>query len=143
MQRYPRVPIAFTITELHVGYLRRGKRMGAAMLLAHRIEAKPKTAPRIQYARNARSAYNPRTVGHGCQLERFAQWWPVPILLGLSCGHAFLPKTSNNAFENKKIAKQICFAIRCFAGGDDGDRTHDLNIANVALSQLSYIPSEY
>lgn len=51
--------------------------------------------------------------------------------------------SSNNAFENKKIAKQICFAIRCFAGGDDGDRTHDLNIANVALSQLSYIPSEY
>ena len=44
MQRYPRVPIAFTITELHVGYLRRGKLMGAAMLLAHRIEAKPKTA---------------------------------------------------------------------------------------------------
>ena len=28
-------------------------------------------------------------------------------------------------------------------GGDDGDRTHDLNIANVALSQLSYIPSGY
>lgn len=51
--------------------------------------------------------------------------------------------SSNSAFENKKIAKQICFAIRCFAGGDDGDRTHDLNIANVALSQLSYIPSGY
>ena len=51
--------------------------------------------------------------------------------------------SSNNAFENKKIAKQICFAIRCFAGGDDGDRTHDLNIANVALYQLSYIPSGY
>lgn len=45
--------------------------------------------------------------------------------------------------KTKKIAKQICFAIRCFAGGDDGDRTHDLNIANVALSQLSYIPSGY
>lgn len=45
--------------------------------------------------------------------------------------------------KTKKIAKQICFAIRRFAGGDDGDRTHDLNIANVALSQLSYIPSGY
>ena len=112
MQRCLRVPITFTITELHVDYLHRSKRMGATMLLAHRIEAKPKTAPRIQYARNERSAYNPRTVGHGCQLERFAQWWPVPILLGLSCGHAFLPITPpNNAFENKKIAKQICFAI--------------------------------
>ena len=28
-----------------------------------------------------------------------------------------------------------------FTGGDDGDRTHDLSIANAALSQLSYIPS--
>lgn len=27
-------------------------------------------------------------------------------------------------------------------GGDDGDRTHDLHVANVALSQLSYIPFE-
>ena len=25
-------------------------------------------------------------------------------------------------------------------GGDDGDRTHDLGIANAALSQLSYVP---
>ena len=25
-------------------------------------------------------------------------------------------------------------------GGDDGDRTHDLSIANAALSQLSYVP---
>lgn len=58
MQRCPRVPIAFTIAELHVDYLHRSKRMGATMLLAHRIEAKPKTAPRIQYARNERSAEN-------------------------------------------------------------------------------------
>ena len=42
MQRYPRVPIAFTITELHVDYLYRSKRMGATMLHAHRFEAKPK-----------------------------------------------------------------------------------------------------
>ena len=42
MQRCPRAPIASSVTELYVGYLRRGKRMGAAMLLAHRIEAKPK-----------------------------------------------------------------------------------------------------
>ena len=27
----------------------------------------------------------------------------------------------------------------CF-GGDDGTRTHDFHVANVALSQLSYIP---
>ena len=26
-------------------------------------------------------------------------------------------------------------------GGDNGDRTHDLCIANAALSQLSYIPT--
>ena len=28
-----------------------------------------------------------------------------------------------------------------FRGGDDGDRTHDLSIANAALSQLSYVPT--
>ena len=28
-------------------------------------------------------------------------------------------------------------------GGDEGDRTRDLDIANVALSQLSYIPIKY
>ena len=27
-------------------------------------------------------------------------------------------------------------------GGDDGDRTRDLSVANAALSQLSYIPTE-
>lgn len=27
------------------------------------------------------------------------------------------------------------------SGGDDGDRTRDLGIANAALSQLSYVPS--
>lgn len=32
-------------------------------------------------------------------------------------------------------------AVNKFTGGDDGDRTHDLSIANAALSQLSYIPS--
>lgn len=26
------------------------------------------------------------------------------------------------------------------SGGDDGIRTHDFHVANVALSQLSYIP---
>ena len=28
-------------------------------------------------------------------------------------------------------------------GGDEGDRTPDLGIANAALSQLSYIPNLY
>jgi hypothetical protein len=27
-------------------------------------------------------------------------------------------------------------------GGDEGDRTPDLSVANAALSQLSYIPGE-
>ncbi len=27
------------------------------------------------------------------------------------------------------------------SGGDDGIRTHDLSVANAALSQLSYIPT--
>gem|GEM_PF-738429 len=31
-----------------------------------------------------------------------------------------------------------CFLV---SGGDNGDRTHDLCIANAALSQLSYIPT--
>ena len=29
------------------------------------------------------------------------------------------------------------------SGGDEGDRTPDLGIANAALSQLSYIPNLY
>ncbi len=30
-----------------------------------------------------------------------------------------------------------------FRGGDDGIRTHDPHVANVMLSQLSYIPTGY
>jgi hypothetical protein len=30
----------------------------------------------------------------------------------------------------------------CLTGGEDEDRTHDLYIANVALSQLSYPPDQ-
>jgi hypothetical protein len=32
---------------------------------------------------------------------------------------------------------------RSHFGGDDGIRTHDLYVANVPLSQLSYIPTDY
>ena len=74
------------------------------------LRGEAQNAPRIKYARNARSAYNPRTMGRGCRLERFAQWWPVPIPLGLSCGRAFLPITLNIAFENKK--SQSKYALR-------------------------------
>ena len=28
----------------------------------------------------------------------------------------------------------------CFASGDDGNRTHDIYLAKVALCQLSYVP---
>lgn len=45
--------------------------------------------------------------------------------------------------KTKKSQSKYALRFFCFAGGDDGDRTHDLNIANVALSQLSYIPSGY
>jgi hypothetical protein len=31
-------------------------------------------------------------------------------------------------------------AVTCLYGGDDGIRTHDLGVANAALSQLSYVP---
>jgi hypothetical protein len=31
-------------------------------------------------------------------------------------------------------------ALKSFGGGEDEDRTHDLRIANAALSQLSYPP---
>ena len=31
--------------------------------------------------------------------------------------------------------------LRCLRGGDDGIRTHDPHVANVMLSQLSYIPT--
>ena len=53
-------------------------------------------------------------------------------------------------FEHRKIVlkyvfKKMAGLLRAchlvFSGGDDGDRTHDLSIANAALSQLSYIPS--
>ena len=53
-------------------------------------------------------------------------------------------------FEHRKIVLKYVFNKNgrplkslpfVFSGGDDGDRTHDLSIANAALSQLSYIPS--
>lgn len=59
------------------------------------------------------------------------------------CGLLRIAPEAAIASGNKKAAEQIRFAAWYFAGGDDGDRTHDLNIANVALSQLSYIPSGY
>ena len=31
--------------------------------------------------------------------------------------------------------------VTCLCGGDEGDRTLDLRIANAALSQLSYVPT--
>ena len=32
--------------------------------------------------------------------------------------------------------------LKLFDGGEDEDRTHDLRIANAALSQLSYPPND-
>ena len=39
--------------------------------------------------------------------------------------------------KNKADAEQ---SARSIGGGDEGDRTLDLGIANAALSQLSYVP---
>ena len=37
-------------------------------------------------------------------------------------------------------AKKECLTALLFCGGDGGIRTHDLRVANAALSQLSYTP---
>lgn len=37
------------------------------------------------------------------------------------------------------VTRLICIKIE--NGGDDEDRAHDLYIANVAISQLSYVPT--
>ena len=50
--------------------------------------------------------------------------------------NGFDPHTSYQS--NKKAGLNP--DLRYFHGGDDGDRTHGLSIANAALSQLSYIP---
>ncbi len=68
---------------------------------------------------------------------------PKAALWVICARDAHSANSSNSAFENKKNRKANMLCDSVFAGGDDGDRTHDLNIANVALSQLSYIPSEY
>jgi hypothetical protein len=44
------------------------------------------------------------------------------------------PRASN-------AVRQRILAISCLCGGDEGDRTLDLRIANAALSQLSYVPT--
>lgn len=46
--------------------------------------------------------------------------------LGCSLGYAFL--------------LQVDTSLKVKLGGDEGHRTLDLNVANVMLSQLSYIP---
>lgn len=56
----------------------------------------------------------------------------------------FLTEFHPNGFDpcnSVRTKKQACFhTCSFFCGGDDGDRTHGLSIANAALSQLSYIP---
>ena len=47
-----------------------------------------------------------------------------------------------NKGENKKIRKRRETSADSIRGGDEGDRTPDLCIANAALSQLSYTPTE-
>lgn len=39
-------------------------------------------------------------------------------------------------------AKPLASPRSDFRGGDDGIRTHDPHVANVMLSQLSYIPTK-
>ena len=49
---------------------------------------------------------------------------------GDTLGLHFEPLKSRKCLENKEKV-----------GGDDGDRTRDLSVANAALSQLSYTPT--
>ena len=60
----------------------------------------------------------------------FAQSSPVPLPEqdGFECSYAPAKKWS------------VAQAILHFFGGDGGIRTHDLRVANAALSQLSYTP---
>jgi hypothetical protein len=41
--------------------------------------------------------------------------------------------------QKEKNPQGICGFLEC-GGGDEGDRTLDLRIANATLSQLSYVP---
>ena len=43
---------------------------------------------------------------------------------------------------NKKNLPRVRQVYGKDGGGDEGDRTPDLSIANAALSQLSYIPTK-
>ena len=43
----------------------------------------------------------------------------------------------SKSFALPYLATPLCTKLY---GRDDGDRTHDLSIANAALSQLSYVP---
>ena len=49
---------------------------------------------------------------------------------------------ANKALRTKSGAKPVALPRLSFRGGDDGIRTHDPHVANVMLSQLSYIPTK-
>ena len=70
----------------------------------------------------------------------------LPVVRKMSTGHfSFLQPTTygrrfsiySHIFKTKKTGIN---PVLCFNGGDNRDRTDDLQIANLSLSQLSYIP---
>ena len=66
---------------------------------------------------------------------------PSPYGLGRKrATGAFSPLGFDPLQPEIKKAGQLTLTCNFVPGGDDGDRTHDLGVANAALSQLSYIP---
>ena len=51
------------------------------------------------------------------------------------------PRYSVLRVQGTAISPSSTTYIKTKNGGADGDRTHDLQIANLALSQLSYCPT--
>jgi hypothetical protein len=59
------------------------------------------------------------------------------------CSRIFIASTESTNRGNDEGAKEKadCEQSALNIGGEDEDRTHDLRIANAALSQLSYPPT--
>ena len=65
----------------------------------------------------------------------------IYAVLRLRCGEARLSSIPAGHLDIQKSGRKLLPARLNFRGGDDGIRTHDPHVANVMLSQLSYIPT--
>ncbi len=64
----------------------------------------------------------------------------MPVVL-FGCGGISLDAVGLSKNEKPAFLRAYRLRWTCWNGGEDGDRTHDLRIANATLSRLSYFPS--